>query len=404
MSYYLAVFSPQTWRTFNEAGGTVAGFPDSKFKLARERVKPGDWFICYMTGESRFCGLLKVESGVYFDDNPVFDDPDRFTTRFKVRSVIALDIDSSIDIRLDEVWSTLTFTKDLPKGSTHWTSVIQNPFRGFDDGDATFLVEILTQQQSKPQNYPSSSDYQCEFHTFGTKGAMDSTLEAENSHVQDEDYVDDDGSEESESQRANRESIQMQAKVALVGAEWDFLIWVPRNDRNQILQHIPQSLHQKFVESPPQIQAGLNPSIEQIDVLWLLQPHAIARAFEIEHTTPIYSGLLRMSDLLAIQPNINLQMHIVAPFDRLEKFQREITRPTFQLEALGPLYTRCSFIPYDSFIEWAGSPYLPHMKDTVIKGSEILHAALNDSVRSNVPTSRLRKNGFPGSVASASVA
>ena len=41
-------------------------------------------------------------------------------------------------------------------------------------------------------------------------------------------------------------------------------------------------------------------TIENIDVIWL-QRRSIAHAFEIEHTTAIYSGLLRMADLLAMR-------------------------------------------------------------------------------------------------------
>jgi hypothetical protein len=43
-------------------------------------------------------------------------------------------------------------------------------------------------------------------------------------------------------------------------------------------------------------------TIERIDVLWL-DGRSIARAFEVEHTTAVYSGLLRMADLLALIPN-----------------------------------------------------------------------------------------------------
>ena len=38
----------------------------------------------------------------------------------------------------------------------------------------------------------------------------------------------------------------------------------------------------------------------------------MSRAFEIEHTTAIYSGLLRMADLLSLQPNMDINLHIVA--------------------------------------------------------------------------------------------
>lgn len=66
----------------------------------------------------------------------------------------------------------------------------------------------------------------------------------------------------------------------------------------------------------------------------------MARAFEIEHTTSIFSGLLRMADLLALQPNMNIRLHIVAPEERAEKVKIEIKRPVFSLLGDGPLYKK----------------------------------------------------------------
>lgn len=77
-------------------------------------------------------------------------------------------------------------------------------------------------------------------------------------------------------------------------------------------------------------------TIEQIDVIWLKR-RSIARAFEVEHTTAVYSGLLRMADLLALQPNMDIRLHIVAPDERRDKVFREMLRPVFSLLDRGPL-------------------------------------------------------------------
>lgn len=69
-------------------------------------------------------------------------------------------------------------------------------------------------------------------------------------------------------------------------------------------------------------------TIEQIDVI-CLKRRAIVRAFEVEHTTAVYSGILRMADLLALQPNMDINLHIVAPGARREKVFQEIQRPVF---------------------------------------------------------------------------
>ena len=79
-------------------------------------------------------------------------------------------------------------------------------------------------------------------------------------------------------------------------------------------------------------------TIEQIDVLWL-RGRSIARAFEVEHTTSVYSGILRMADLLALQPNMDIKLHIVAPLARREKGIQRCGCPAFSLLDKGPQYS-----------------------------------------------------------------
>jgi hypothetical protein len=96
----------------------------------------------------------------------------------------------------------------------------------------------------------------------------------------------------------------------------------------------------------------------------------MARAFEVEHTTAIYSGLLRMADLLALQPNMDIRLHIVAPEEKREKVLREIKRPVFSLLDRGPLYEHCSYLPYGAIQEIANIPQLEHMRDSIIDDYE----------------------------------
>jgi hypothetical protein len=66
---------------------------------------------------------------------------------------------------------------------------------------------------------------------------------------------------------------------------------------------------------------------------------------KVEHTPAIYSGLLRMSDLVSMQPNIKLNLYLVAPDERRDKVISEINRPTFA-RLKPPLPKICKFIPY----------------------------------------------------------
>lgn len=106
-------------------------------------------------------------------------------------------------------------------------------------------------------------------------------------------------------------------------------------------------------------------TIEQIDVLWL-RGRSILRAFEVEHTTSVYSGILRMADLLALQPNMDIKLHIVAPEAKREKVFQEIRRPVFSLLEKGPLAESCTYLSYDSLRELGAQKHLAHLSDTVL--------------------------------------
>jgi hypothetical protein len=96
----------------------------------------------------------------------------------------------------------------------------------------------------------------------------------------------------------------------------------------------------------------------------------MARAFEVEHTTSIYSGLLRMADLLALQPNMDIRLHIVAPDVRRPKVHQELKRPVFSLLEKGPLYDSCTFLPYSAVDEISKIPHLQHMQGSIIEEYE----------------------------------
>ncbi len=93
---------------------------------------------------------------------------------------------------------------------------------------------------------------------------------------------------------------------------------------------------------------------------------SMARTFEVEHTKAIHSGLLRMADLLALQPNMQIRLHIVAPEERREKVLREIKRPVFSLLEHGPLYEKCTFLSYGAVGTIAEKEDLADMRDTIL--------------------------------------
>jgi hypothetical protein len=140
---------------------------------------------------------------------------------------------------------------------------------------------------------------------------------------------------------------EVQWLMARLGSDMGLNVWVATNDRGRewkghALADIPRMLD----SLPVQFDRYTSRVIELIDVLWL-QGNSIVGAFEIESTTSIYSGLLRMADLISMQPNISIPLYIIAPDERREKVIREINRPTFS-GLNPPLVEICQFIPFSA--------------------------------------------------------
>ena len=140
---------------------------------------------------------------------------------------------------------------------------------------------------------------------------------------------------------------EIQCPLLTLGRDMGFDLWVARNDRSKVWNGTTLgSLPGMVDQLPTQFNEATNRTIELIDVLWL-KGNSIVAAFEVESTTSVYSGLLRMSDLLALQPNLPIDLFLVAPDDRREKVESELMRPTFKLREK-PLASICGFLGFDS--------------------------------------------------------
>jgi predicted RNA-binding protein len=87
-SYWLDLFTGTTWQEFLAAGGEVSGFRASRWSMV-QRMRPGDYLLCYLTGVSRWIGVLEVASEPFRDSTPIWKDKD-FPCRVRVRVVAAL--------------------------------------------------------------------------------------------------------------------------------------------------------------------------------------------------------------------------------------------------------------------------------------------------------------------------
>ena len=169
-----------------------------------------------------------------------------------------------------------------------------------------------------------------------------------------------------------RESIKIQGLLAKIGEQMGFDIWLPNPDRARVAKvWQPRDPRTLLTTLPLSYDKATQSTIGLIDVIWIKNKRSIARAFEVEHTTSIYSGILRMADLVALQPDIKIKMHIVAPSDRQEKFSTEIRRPVFSYMTNGRLSDMCTFISYDDVRHISELEYLHHTRDGILESFEV---------------------------------
>ncbi len=359
MAYFIDLFSPETYEAFARSQRDVSGFRLRHQNMA-ERIKRGDVFVCYLTRLSRWFGLLEVSEGPFIDSTPIFvAENDPFVVRFRVRPILWLSIEMGIPIHSDDIWAGLTFTRDLEKGSLGWTGKVRGSLVRLDDRDGAFLVEKLRNQAAQGKAYPVTEQdvRKLATHTVNRPDKVVTVTVPEDSATVEKPQ----GIPEAE----GRESIRIQALIATIGARMGMSIWIPRSDRGGVLKEWRNDGNNLLERLPLNYDDTTLRTIEQIDVLWL-RGRSIIRAFEVEHTTSVYSGILRMADLLALQPNMDIKLHIVAPEAKRDKVFQEIRRPVFSLLEKGPLAESCTYLSYDSLRELATEKHLSHLSDSVL--------------------------------------
>jgi hypothetical protein len=150
-----------------------------------------------------------------------------------------------------------------------------------------------------------------------------------------------------ESKRDASAHTKAQSQLVTLGRITGCSVWIASNDQGR--SYGGRALADDCLKKLPGM--GLSDEatkrISLIDVIWVSQ-NAPVCAFEIETSTSIYSGLLRMSDLLSVVPALNIQIYIVAPRDRQNKVLAELSRPTFRKIGLSDY---CRYISSEDLTE-----------------------------------------------------
>lgn len=285
-SYWLDLFTGVTWKEFQAAGGNVSGFRESRWS-AVQKIQPGDYLLCYVTGVSRFIAALETISAPFRDSSPIWKDED-FPCRLKVRSVVILTPETAVPV--SELRDQLSMFRNM-KSPIAWTGHFRGSPAKWNSADGDAVLNALLDAKSNPVVRPVDPAKLARRPKALRAKIVGSVTVPES---------DETPSERTEAQREPREHEEIQWLLLKLGADMGFDVWVARNDRGRQLNGQRfADLPRLKTELPLQFDEATNRTIELIDVLWLNR-NSIVAAFEIESTTSIYSGLLRMADLVAM--------------------------------------------------------------------------------------------------------
>jgi hypothetical protein len=301
--YFLNLFTEETWR--ESRLNAHYEFTGHTAKLRnREVIQPGDAFLCWVTRVSACVGVMEVTGDVYeigHEDPPTWRRglyPVRYPTRLLRRVPLTQGV-------------TLTEIRDHTDDAALWRWVYRNSGNEIPLADAEWIV---TQLNQRPALAPDD----------------------------DEPSLEDRSGEDRE-----RPHVRLQAQLLRLGRAMGLDTYVARNDRSAFYGQQRLGDLASVDNLPVGLPDAVRRRVELVDVIWLRRNEYIAM-FEVEATTDIFKGLLRMADLITLLPNLIVPLFIVAPEERRGAVFEQITRPVFSMGLQRPLDRACRFIAFET--------------------------------------------------------
>ncbi len=131
-------------------------------------------------------------------------------------------------------------------------------------------------------------------------------------------------------QESDETHSEVQGWLRDLGIALGYEVWIAANDRSR--PYNGGILGEGCLASLPAVLASATAidAIRLIDVIWLSRNGQVCAAFEVEHSTSIYSGIVRMLDLaLGTDFEAKGNLFLVAPDGREKDVQQQLNRPAF---------------------------------------------------------------------------
>ena len=219
-NHWLDLFTPVTWQEFLDAGGQVSGFRETRWSTL-QKVKPGDYFLCYLTGISRWIGLLEVTSEAFRDTAPIWKD-EGFPCRVKVKAVAKLTPETGVPVKhMKDQLSVFQTTG----GALAWTGHFRGSPTKWKASDGEAVVKAVLQASESPTVRPiDPGKLKYRPKAIKTKIGLVIVPESETTELADPEVV-----------KEPAAHTEIQWLLLKLGSDMGFSVWVARNDRGRSL-------------------------------------------------------------------------------------------------------------------------------------------------------------------------
>ena len=131
---------PQRW-----LAAIFSGFRERRRKTVQQ-IKKGDYLLCYLTGVSRWIGVLEVVSPPYKDQTPIWKD-EEFPRRVKVKTIAALTPETAVPVL--QLKDQLSIFQNL-RNPNAWTGYFRGSPGKLKTSDGKMVVDAIFESQKNP--------------------------------------------------------------------------------------------------------------------------------------------------------------------------------------------------------------------------------------------------------------
>src|SRR4051812_47431721 len=140
MNYWLDLFTVRTYEEFQKAGAKVSGFREGRRQVC-EQVQPGDKLLCYITGISRWAGVLLVTKPIYLAEDRIWD-MDLFPVRLGVEAEVLLPPEHGIPHQ--------SLQPSLHSPARSWSGFLRGSPTRLLKEDAEVIIDAIRRAEQTP--------------------------------------------------------------------------------------------------------------------------------------------------------------------------------------------------------------------------------------------------------------